>query len=157
MIGLPNPKFILAAVLACGLTYMYGHHKGWWQRDAEMQLEIARKNAEARETEQKLTEQINANSKALLEANNAITEKQGALDRAIRAGRVRLPSASCVQATPSTTPAAGDRDETPSESERQTLAAIAAIAAEGDRAIVQLNACIDAYQAVREQLNGSNR
>jgi len=154
---IPNPKFILAAVIACLLAFWYGHHKGWWERDAEMQMEIARKNAEARETEQKLTEQINSNSKALMEANNAINEKQSALDRAIRNGRVRLPAASCVQSAQSPTPAAGDRDETPSESERQTLLAIAAIAAEGDRAIVQLNACIDAYQAVREQLNGSNR
>ena len=154
---IPNPKFILAAVIACLLAFWYGHHKGWWERDAEMQIEIARKNAEARETEQKLTEQINSNSKALMEANNAINEKQSALDRAIRNGRVRLPAASCVQSAQSPTPAAGDRDETPSESERQTLLAIAAIAAEGDRAIVQLNACIDAYQAVREQLNGSNR
>jgi len=154
---IPNPKFILAAVIACLLAFWYGHHKGWWERDAEMQMEIARKNAEARETEQKLAEQINSNSKALMEANNAINEKQSALDRAIRNGRVRLPAASCVQSAQSPTPAAGDRDETPSESERQTLLAIAAIAAEGDRAIVQLNACIDAYQAVREQLNGSNR
>lgn len=154
---IPNPKFILAAVIACLLAFWYGHHKGWWERDAEMQIEIARKNAEARETEQKLAEQINSNSKALMEANNAINEKQSALDRAIRNGRVRLPAASCVQSTQSPTPAAGDRDEAATESERQTLLAIAAIAAEGDRAIVQLNACIDAYQAVREQLNGSNR
>lgn len=154
---IPNPKFILAAVIACLLAFWYGHHKGWWERDAEMQIEIARKNAEARETEQKLAEQINSNSKALMEANNAINEKQSALDRAIRNGRVRLPAASCVQSTQSPTTAAGDRDEAATESERQTLLAIAAIAAEGDRAIVQLNACIDAYQAVREQLNGSNR
>ena len=154
---IPNPKFILAAVIACLLAFWYGHHKGWWERDAEMQIEIARKNAEARETEQKLAEQINSNSKALMEANNAINEKQSALDRAIRNGRVRLPAASCVQSTQSPTLAAGDRDEAATESERQTLLAIAAIAAEGDRAIVQLNACIDAYQAVREQLNGSNR
>ena len=152
---IPNPKFILAAVIACLLAFWYGHHKGWWERDAEMQIEIARKNAEARETEQKLAEQINSNSKALMEANNAINEKQSALDRAIRNGRVRLPAASCVQSTQSAPPAAGDRDEAATESERQTLLAIAAIAAEGDRAIVQLNACIDAYTAVREQINGN--
>ena len=154
---IPNPKFILAAVIACLLAFWYGHHKGWWERDAEMQIEIARKNAEARETEQKLAEQINSNSKALMEANNAINEKQSALDRAIRNGRVRLPAASCVQSTQSATPAAGDRDEAATESERQTLLAIAAIAAEGDRAIVQLNACIDSYEAIRQQINAQGR
>ena len=33
---IPNPKFILAAVIACLLAFWYGHHKGWWERDAEM-------------------------------------------------------------------------------------------------------------------------
>ena len=153
MIGLPNPWLILAAVLALGGSYKYGHHNGWWDRDAEMQAEIAKKNEEARETERKLTDQLNNQATKLQEANNAISEKQTALDRAIRGGRVRLPSASCVQSTPSSPAPAGNPEGT-TESDRETLLAIAQIAADGDRAINQLNACIDAYNAVREQING---
>jgi chromosome segregation ATPase len=145
---------ILGAIVAIGLIFGYGHNRGWNARDAEMQAEIAKKNAEARATEIKLNEQINANANKLAEANNAITEKQTALDRAIRAGRVRISTpTSCVPAPASAPAPTGDRDEAPSESERQTLAAIAAIVAEADRHINQLNACIDSYEKVREQLN----
>ena len=122
-----------------------------------MQAEIAIKNEESREKERVLNEKLNENSSKLQEANNAINEKQSALDRAIRAGRVRLPSAGCVQTSTSTAPAAGNRDETGSESDRQTLAAIAAIIAEGQRNTEQLNACIDSYNAVREQVNSQGK
>lgn len=134
--------------------YGYGHHKGWAERDAEMQSEIAIKNEEARAKEQELTKQLNENSTKLMEANNAITEKQSSLDRAIRAGRVRFPAAGCVQTNASAPTPAGDRNEAGSESDRETLAAIAAIVAQGDRNTEQLNACITAYNQVMEKVNG---
>lgn len=156
MIGLPNPWVILAVVVALGGSYKYGHHNGWWDRDAEMQAEIAKRDAEAREVERNMNSKLIETSNRLQEANNAISEKQTALDRAIRNGRVRLPSASCVQPAPSAPAPAGNPEGT-TESDRETLLAIAQIAADGDRAINQLNACIDAYNTVREQINGSNR
>lgn len=164
MIGLPNPYLILGAVVTAVTVYFVGHHKGWTQRDAEMQAEIAIKNEESRQKEQKLTEQINQTATKLSEANDVINQKQTALTRAIAAGRVRLPTPSCVQAPASPTPAAGHRQETRSEpdrpadqttdAERATLAAIAEIVAQGDRNTQQLNACIDAYNNLRETLNG---
>jgi hypothetical protein len=153
MFGIPKAYLILAAVFAAIAIYFTGHHKGWVQRDMEMQVEIAKKNAESRQTEQRLSEQINSTSTQLLEANNVISKKSTDFDRAIRAGRVRLPSSSCVQATTSTPATPGDRVEETSESDRQTLAAIAAIVADGDKAINQLNSCIDAYNQVRGELN----
>jgi uncharacterized protein (DUF3084 family) len=119
-----------------------------------MQSEIAVKNEEARVKEQELTKQLTENSTKLMEANNAITEKQSSLDRAIRAGRVRLPSTSCVQASSSATPSSGSSSQAGSESDTETLRLIAQIAADGDKAINQLNACISAYEAVRSQVNG---
>jgi hypothetical protein len=151
---IPNPWMILGAILVAVSVYFYGHHKGWDDRDIEMQAEIAVKNEEARVKEQELTKQLNENSTKLQEANNAITEKQSSLDRAIRAGRVRLPSTSCVQTSSSPTPASGNSNQAPSESDTETLRLIAQIAADGDKAINQLNACIDAYQAVMEKSNG---
>ena len=163
MIGLPNPYLIIGAIVVAISLYFYGHHKGWDERDMEMQVEIARKNDEARQTEQKLTEQINQTATKLQEANDAVTKKQTDLDRAIRTGRMRLPSTSCVQAAPNPAPAAGDRDtsgsqpagpaDQPSDAERATLAAIAEIVAQGDRNTQQLNACIDAYNTLRGQMN----
>ena len=154
MFGIPKVYLILAALVAAISIYFFGHHKGWAQRDMEMQVEIAHKNEESRAKEQVLNQQINDTSSKLLEANNVLDKKSTDLDRAIRAGRVRLPSSSCVQTTASAAPATTDSPTDASESDRQTLAAIAAIVADGDKAINQLNACITAYETVREQING---
>ena len=160
-----NPWLIIGALVALGSFYSYGHHKGWVERDAEMQSEIAEKNEEARVKEQELTKQLNDNSTKLQEANNAISEKQTSLDRAIRAGSLRLKTTSCVQ-TSSNTPVAngnsnqegsksnGQANSTADEADRATLAAIAEIVAQGDKNTAQLNACISAYEAVRNQVNG---
>jgi uncharacterized protein (DUF3084 family) len=150
---MPNPWVILGVLMALAGFYGYGHHKGWVERDIEMQSEIAQKNEEARTKEQELTKQLNENSTKLMEANNAITEKQSSLDRAIRAGRVRLPSTSCVQTSPSATPSSGSSSQAGSESDTETLRLIAQIAADGDKAINQLNACIDSYNKVMEAVN----
>jgi hypothetical protein len=150
---IPNPWVILGAICVAVSVYFYGHHKGWDARDIEMQSEIAVKNEEARVKEQELTKQLTENSTKLMEANNAITEKQSSLDRAIRAGRVRLPSSSCVQTSPSSTPSSGNSNQAGSESDTETLRLIAQIAADGDKAINQLNQCISAYEAVRSQVN----
>ena len=157
MISIFHPMVMCSALIVVSGAYAIGHHYGWDQRDMEMKVEIARKNDEARQTEQKLNEQINQTATKLQEANDAVTKKQTDLDRAIRAGRVRLPSTSCVQASPSPAPAARGGDEAASESDRQTLAAIAAIIAEGQRNTEQLNACIDSYNAVREQVNSQGK
>jgi hypothetical protein len=82
----------------------------------------------------------------------------------------QLFTASCPQAAPSAPAASGDSNQErsqpdpapdansdasgPSESERQTLELIAQIAADGDRAINQLNACVDAYENMRSIING---
>jgi len=149
-----NPWLIIGVLVALGSFYSYGHHKGWVERDAEMQSEIAQKNEEARAKEQELTKQLNDNSTKLQEANNAISEKQTSLDRAIRSGSLRLKTTSCVQTSSSPTPPNGNSNQEGSESERQTLAAIAEIIAQGDRNTAQLNACIDSYNKVMESVNG---
>jgi hypothetical protein len=160
------PTLALVAVLAMGGCYKYGHSSGWDQRDAEMQLEIAKKNEEARAKEQEMAKAVADKETELRKANNVVAQKQTDLNRLIASGRVRLPSASCPQASPSAAIASGnsnqapgqpdrspDPDTGPSESERQTLQLIAQIAADGDRAINQLNACIDAYDNMRNIIN----
>ena len=153
MMRLPNPWMILGAIFAASLVYFYAHHAGYAKRDQEMQLEIAKLNDEAREKEQKLSESLNQTSSQLREANDVVTKKQTDLDAAIRAGRVRLGS-SCVQAATSAATSSGNQAEA-SESERETLRLIAQLAAEGDRAINELNACIAAYNQVRDTINGN--
>jgi len=163
MFGIPLPWLILGVTIALFGTYRGGYHFGWSDRDAEMQIEIARKNEESRKTEQKLTEQLNTTASKLLETTNVVNQKQTALDSAIRAGRVRIPTASCVQTPTSTTPATTDtkagsepdrQTNEASDAERATLLAIAEIVAQGDRNTAALNACIDSYNEVRNLLNG---
>ena len=160
---MPNPWLIIGAIVVAISVYFYGHNKGWNQRDAEMQAEIAKKNEESRAKEQELGQKLNEQSSKLLEANNGIAEKQTALDRAIRSGKLRLNASSCVQTASNPATPIGDRNQAPSESnrpadaaadaDRETLAAIAQIVADGDKAVNQLNACIDAYNQVRGTLN----
>jgi hypothetical protein len=119
-----------------------------------MQSEIAAKNEEARTKEQELAKQINDQSYKLQEANNAITQKQTDITRLINSGRVRLQATGCPQNNPSPTAPSGDRNTEGGESERQTLAAIAEIVAQGDRNTAQLNQCIQAYNQVMEKVNG---
>lgn len=166
MFGIPLPWLLVGLAVALFGTYRGGYHFGWDDRDKEMQIEIAKKNEESRAKEQKLTEQLHANATKLQETNNVINEKQTALDRAIRAGRVRLPASSCVQApanpapTTTDTKAASQPDrqaDQASDAERATLAAIAEIVAQGDRNTAALNACVDSYNQMRDLLNANNR
>jgi hypothetical protein len=74
-----------------------------------------------------------------------------------RTGRLRLPAPSCPQANASATIATGNpQPSQPDESEleRQTIATLIDLAAEGDKAITKLNACVSAYEEVRRIVNG---
>ena len=162
MFGIPLPWLIVGLLISLFGTYRGGYHFGWSDRDKEMQVAIAKKNDESRKTEQKLTEQLNANATKLQEVTNVVNEKQSALDRAIRAGRVRINSSSCVSAPTSassttTNPEATSKPDrqadTASDAERATLQAIAEIVAAGDRNTAALNACVDAYENVRNLLH----
>ena len=157
---------VLLALLAIFGIYKYGYNSGWGDRDAEMQAQIAAKNEHARQLEQEMAKAVADKETELRKANDVVSQKQTDLNRLIAAGRVRLPTASCVQASPSPTPAARDSNQAPSQpdrapdtdtgpsdAERQTLQMIAQIAADGDRAINQLNACIDAYDNMRNIIN----
>jgi hypothetical protein len=150
---MPNPWMIIGAIVVCIAAYFSGHRAGYAQRDQEMQAQIALKNEQARQAENKLNEQINQTSTELKEANDAIAKKQSDLNRLISVGRVRLPATSCIQASTST-PAATASSQDGADSDRQTLLLIAQLVAEGDQAIARLNACISAYEQVRATVNG---
>ena len=164
MFGIPLPWLLVGLCITLFGTYRGGYHFGWSDRDKEMQIQIARKNEESRQTEQKLNEQLNSTASKLLEVNNVVNEKQSALDRAIRAGRLRLNTASCIYPTKDSAITTTNSEKTGSESNRQvdqtsdsdraTLAAIAEIVAQGDRNTAQLNACIDAYSSAMNLING---
>lgn len=162
MFGIPLPYIALAVAIALFGSYRGGYHFGWEDRDNDMKIAIAKKNEESRRTEQKLTEELNLNATKLLEANNAINQKTSALSAANRLGKLRLCPSSNLSTPTNTTIATTNTEatrepdrqaDTASDAERATIEAIAEIVAQGDRNTASLNACVDAYELVRKQLN----
>ena len=154
MFGIPIPYLLLAASIALFGTYRGGYHFGWSDRDAEMQIAIAKKNEEARTLEKNMTSKLSDQETQLRKAQDEIVKKQSAMHELARTGRLRLPTASCPQASANTATPTGNIDTTQSELERQTIEALIDIAAEGDKAINKLNSCITAYNEVRNLVNG---
>ena len=157
MFGIPLPYIALAIGIALFGSYRGGYHYGWSDRDAEMQIAIAQKNDEARAKEKELGEKLQDQETKLRKAQDDVKKKQSAMHELARTGRLRLPAPSCPQTNASATTTTGDTQPSQSdasESERQTIAALIDIAAEGDRAITKLNACASAYEEVRRLVNG---
>jgi hypothetical protein len=166
MFPIPLPWLIVGVLISLFGTYRVGHHYGWLERDGDMKIAIAKKNDEARQIEQNMTEKLNQQSAKLQEANDAINKKTTALAVANRAGKLRLCSTSNIQTTSSAsitstnteTTSQSDRPtDTASDAERATIEAIAEIVAQGDKNTAALNACVDAYNDVRNLLNDNKR
>ena len=134
-----------------GGAYVTDHH-GYQRRVTEDQVEIERLNSEARAKEAELTTKVKNLSSSLQKERNAITSNKARLDARVDSGELRLPSSCGVQANPTAASSGGDT-ATPSESERETIKALIAIATEGDSAITSLNACITQYNQVRQTVN----
>ena len=157
MFGIPLPYIALAIGIALFGSYRGGYHFGWEDRDNDMKIAIAQKNDEARAKEKELGEKLQDQETKLRKAQDDVKKKQSAMHELARTGRLRLPAPSCPQNNASATTTAGDTQPSQSdasESERQTIAALIDIAAEGDKAITKLNACASAYEEVRRLVNG---
>ena len=143
---------IIGIVLCFTGVYYVADHHGYQRRIVEDQVEIDRLNGEARAKEAQLDKQKQATNVALRKAKDAIQSKQVVINSRIDDGELRLPSSCGVQASADARSTSGS-GEIQSNASRQALKDIVAIATEGDRAIVQLNACIDWYNQVREKVN----
>lgn len=162
MFGIPLPWLIIGLLISLFGTYRGGYHFGWSDRDAEMQIAIAKKNEEARQIERNMTEKLNQQSAKLQEANDAITQKTNALSAANRAGKLRLCPTSNVSTPTNTASTTSNKEagsqsdrapDQPSDAERATIEAIAEIVMQGDRNTAALNACVDSYNQMRDLLN----
>ena len=155
----------LAAVLLCGAI------AGWtaqgWRKDADIAAlqraastsKTAAATALAQATARVLTLERAAGA-ALAQHADHLTQEQtlakSERDRFnddVRSGAVRLSipvaSGQCA-ATGDSAAAASDQHQTRAELDPATAAALDAIAGDGDDATRQLNACIDAYNLIRE-------
>jgi flagellar capping protein FliD len=155
-----NPWVILSIVFAVLSSFGGGYYKGKRDEVTRQQLEIAELNAQARQKEQALVSAIQTQATQLTKANNDAKMAKQKRDADIDSGalKLRLPvkAANCPISTPTDTPTpAGDNSgEATAELDRETSKALIAITEDGDRAIRQLNACVDAYNEVYKTLNG---
>jgi len=155
-----NPWVLLSILMAVVGSFGSGYYKGGEDENARQQLEIATLNAEARVKEQALITVVQTQSNKLLKANQdaKLAQQKRNLDIDSGALRLRLPVKApvCpVQATADTPVASGDSVQTSAELDGETAKSLVAITDDGDKAIRQLNACIDAYNSVYETLNKS--
>jgi hypothetical protein len=155
-----NPWVLLGIVLAVLGAGTSGYLKGGADEFDRQQLEIARLNEEARVKEQALVTAVQTQANQLVKAEQhakTLSQKRNA-DIDSGAIRLRLPvKATCpaVQATTDAAPATRDSVQADTELDRETAKALVAITDDGDKAIRQLNACIDAYNAVYQTMKGT--
>ena len=151
-----KPHALVLKVVGIVLVLLGGFyvadHRGYQRRVDEDKAEIERLNGEARAKEAELNGKLATANSALKKAKNDVKTKQNDLVSRADSGELRLPSSCGVQAG-ADAPAAGGNPTNESDTERQAIKDLIAIAAEGDTAITQLNACITTYNQVRQTVN----
>jgi hypothetical protein len=156
--SLLNPWVILVLICAFTSVGAFSYLQGEENEYERQQLEIAKLNDEARQKEQALITAIQTQSIKLQKANKdaKVAQQKRNLDIDSGALRLRLPvkaTICSVQATADTPIESRDSVQTNAELDRETAKSLVAITDDGDKAIRQLNACIDAYESVRKSLN----
>jgi len=136
---MPNPWMILGCIAVALSAFLYGHHAGYVQKENEDALEIARLNSEM--TKQKDEQDAkDADTKQEFE-----TKLSGILSSR---PRLYVPITAKGGCSTSTT----NDGQARAELDGQTVEDLIKLVAEGDRAIIELNSCIDRYEAVRSTL-----
>lgn len=136
-----NPQLIVGALVLAVASFFYGHHKGYAQKEMEDALEIARLNTE-----------MNKQKDAQDAKDNEVKQEFETKLAGVIASRPRLyvPIASKGGCSTSTSNDGKER----AELDGQTVEDLIRLVAEGDRAIIELNSCIDRYNQVKDALNG---
>jgi hypothetical protein len=155
-----NPWVLLGILMAVVGSFGGGYLKGSNDEVTRQQLEIAALNAEARAKEQALITTIQTQSNKLQKANQdaKLAQQKRNFDIDSGALKLRIPvkAPDCPIHTPTDTPvASGDSVQATAELDREVAKSLVAITDDGDKAIRQLNACIDAYNNVYQTLNKS--
>ena len=152
-----NPYILLGIVLSILSAFGGGYWKGSKDELTRQQLEIAALNAEARQKEQALVAAVTIQATKLQKANQDAKLIAKERDAAIASGnlKLRIPVKTPVcpiQATGDPAPAPRDSVQAGAELDAKTAQSLVAITDDGDKAIRQLNACIDAYNNIYQTL-----
>ena len=158
--SLLNPAVWIALLLSLVASFGAGYYKGGVDEFLKQQAEIARLNDEARQKEQALVTAVQTQATQLVKAEQnakVLSQKRNA-DIDSGALKLRIPvKASCptIQTTADAPIATRDSVQANAELDRETAKTLIAITDDGDKAIRQLNSCIDAYNAVYQTLKGN--
>lgn len=149
-----NPWVLLGIITAVLTSFGSGYYKGKHDESNRNQIEVARLNAEARQTEQRMGEVARTYSETLRKSQNVAKTKETKLRADIATGNLRLsiPTQGSVCPSPDTASATGSNSgETGAEPGGSTdvAADLLQIAADGDAAIRKLNTCIQTYETLR--------
>ena len=134
-----NPWMILGSISVAVTAYFYGHHVGYVLKETEDSLVIAQKNSEM------------VKQKDEQDAKDATTKQEFETKLSgIIASRPRLFINTTTKGGCSTT--ASNNGQERAELDGQTVEDLIRLVAEGDRAIIELNSCIDRYESIRKTL-----
>jgi len=148
-----NPWVILGIVTAVLSSFAGGYLKGSGDEEARQQIEVARLNNEARETEKRMGEVAQTYAETLRKANNVARIKETKLRTDLASGERKLfipvKAPECAVSAPTdTAPASGDT-EARAELDGRVAQALVDLTSRGDQAIRNLNTCIDQYEQMR--------
>ena len=150
-----NPWVMLGIISLLFTSFGGGYWKGADAERQRQQVEIARLNQEARETEQRMAEVANTYAQTLRKANNVAKVKENKLRADIADGalKLRIPvkAPTCPVSASADSPAPSGDTETRAELDGRTSQALIDITARGDQAIRDLNTCIDQYNEMRNK------
>jgi hypothetical protein len=148
-----NPYVLLGIVLAVLGSFGVGYYSGEQNEYERQQIEIARLNAQARETEQRMGEVAQTYAQTLRKANNVAKAKEDKLRTDIASGERKLfipvKAPECAVSTAADSPASSGNTETRAELDSGIAQSLVDLTSRGDQAIRSLNACIDQYNQMR--------
>jgi len=147
-----NPYVLLGIVLFVLSAFGGGYWKGGKDEAMRQQMEIARLNEQARETEQRMAVVAQTYAQTLRKANNVAKVKEDKLRTDLASGERKLfipVKAECPVQAAGDTPAPSGNTETRAELDGRVAQALVDLTSRGDQAIRSLNACIDTYEKMR--------
>jgi hypothetical protein len=151
-------KSAIAYILLSIIIFAGGYYKGNLDEYKEQQVEVQRLNKQSKEAEDRLAIVATTYATTIRKADNAAKIKQDKLIATIKSGERKLffptqQTTSSVSTTDST-PATNGNTETRAELDGRTAEALITITSRGDKAIRDLNMCIDQYNEVKKEIEG---
>jgi len=148
-----NPWVILGIVMAVLSSFGAGYYSGEQSENTRQQIEVARLNQQARETEQRMGEVAQTYAQTLRKANNVAKAKETKLRTDIASGERKLfipvKAPECAVSATADSPAPSGDTEARAELDGRTAQALVNLTSRGDQAIRDLNTCIDQYNQMR--------